>query len=73
MSHYKDWKIEVRTNRVPDAKPDAWRVYVDVSRTTGGSEQTVPLSFRDSRTFPNEAEAQEAGWEMAKVWIDEHA
>lgn len=69
MSEDKDWQVEIQAKWVPDA--DGWRVSVLVSLGTGDAVRTVPLSFRDSRTFETERAAAVAGLELARVWIEE--
>jgi hypothetical protein len=69
VSEDKGWQVEIHAKRAPDA--DGWRVYVMVSLGTGDAVRTVPLSFKDSRTFETERAAAVAGLELARVWIEE--
>lgn len=71
MADYKGWQIEIQTKKAPDI--EGWRVYVMVSRTEGSAVRTVPLSFKDGRTFVSEEAAAAAGLELARVWIDRQA
>ena len=66
---YKGHVIEASARASPDAE-GRWRVYVTVAYHEGGSVHTRPLSFKDSRTFASEAEAEAAGLALGKAKID---
>ena len=70
MNHtYKDRVIEVDARPAPDVE-GRWRAYVTVAYHEGGSVHTMPLSFKDGRTFVSEGEAEAAGLALAKAHID---
>lgn len=69
MVTYKGWRVEIGSRQAPEG--GGWRVYVDVTCDDKKSVRSVPLSFKDGRIFPSKNEADAAGAELARVWIDE--
>jgi hypothetical protein len=66
---YKGRRIKSIGRPAPDAQ-GRWRVYV-VVRTDGNNTLCMtPLSFNDARTFASQAEAEAAGLELGKKYVD---
>jgi hypothetical protein len=64
---YKDHHIEVSASTVRD--PAGWAAHIFVSYTEHG--KSVLKSLRMDQTFATPKEAETAGIEFAKKWIDD--
>jgi hypothetical protein len=66
---YKGRRIKSIGRPAPDAQ-GRWRVDVIVQTDEKNTLRMTPLSFDDARTFPSQAEAEAAGLELGKEYVD---
>jgi len=65
---YKGWVAEIKLDA--ESHRPRWTVRVELTYDDKSSVRSVPLSFKDGRTFSAREEAIAAGESMARVWID---